>query len=143
MRFPAFFHTRHGTFLTFPLDEDTLQCGTSLKLPERDRKSGWEENRQSGEAVADLKKHTVCRPATKIYPLASKQLDQRELPIMGAISDARTPKMAYGPSLCSWPCSTRSPSLGWTRGRSSLKDIALMPNLLCCQKRGSQTTAYY
>ena len=55
MQLPAFFYTRHGTFLSFANDDQTLQWATSLKTPERDRKTGWEEYEKSGQAVADLK----------------------------------------------------------------------------------------
>ena len=55
MKFPAFCYTRHGAFLSFAMDDNTLQWVTSLQIEEKERKNGWEEYRASGQAVADLK----------------------------------------------------------------------------------------
>ncbi|WRT67529.1 uncharacterized protein IL334_004501 [Kwoniella shivajii] len=58
VQLPAFCYTQHGTFLSFAMDQSgqELQWATSLQVPERDRKTGWDEYRMSGDAVRDVKR---------------------------------------------------------------------------------------
>ena len=55
MKYPAFCYTKHGTFLSFAMDEESVQWAVTLHTPERDRKVGWDEYRTSGRAVEELK----------------------------------------------------------------------------------------
>lgn len=57
MPLPAFIYMPSGTFLIFAMDSDRkeIQWATTVKTPERDRKSGWDEYRTSGQALAETK----------------------------------------------------------------------------------------
>jgi 2-polyprenyl-6-methoxyphenol hydroxylase-like FAD-dependent oxidoreductase len=57
MALPAFLYTPSGTFLVFAMDNtnDKIQWATSVNTPERDRRHGWDELRESGEAVKLIK----------------------------------------------------------------------------------------
>jgi 2-polyprenyl-6-methoxyphenol hydroxylase-like FAD-dependent oxidoreductase len=57
MALPAFLYTPSGTFLIFAMDGagDKIQWATSVNIPERDRRNGWDELRTSGEALEIVK----------------------------------------------------------------------------------------
>ncbi|ORX39714.1 hypothetical protein BD324DRAFT_576036 [Kockovaella imperatae] len=55
MSLPVFSYTRHGTFLIFDMGDGNVQWVTSFEAKERDRKTGWAEYVQSGQAVKDVK----------------------------------------------------------------------------------------
>lgn len=57
MDLPAFLYTPSGTFLIFAMDGsgDQIQWATSVNIPERDRRHGWDEFRTSGEALSLIK----------------------------------------------------------------------------------------
>ena len=56
LQFPAFIYTQGGTFLSFLMDstDGEMQWATSIRKPERERKTAWNDYRTSGEAVRDI-----------------------------------------------------------------------------------------
>ena len=56
VKLPAFIYTQKGTFLSFSMDQSNshMQWVTTIRASERDRRTGWNEYRTSGQAVRDV-----------------------------------------------------------------------------------------
>lgn len=73
MVLPAFIYTPSGTFLIFAMDGggDKIQWATSVVIPERDRRAGWDELKSSGQAIVMVQEEYGDVTAEPIRSLVS------------------------------------------------------------------------